>query len=619
MTTSNSLGLLIPNLTLPTKQSFNTAPRKVSAWIQSLPVTNIGNTARDVFSAVTEMNQLDIPPINRVKAIELFRPTINYIIDNLEKHYLNVPFPLSVKARKVAHLCQKLNAEMSVSYKIVIEQLLQEKGDKFDKKMMAICLHRCTHYLGRVVYQGALVYEPTPDNTWKELHRIYLFAEQYRLHALPVKDPEDKSKAPSSLEEIYKRLLMLSLIDPHHLRQRETQEACQLFEQWSSKAHLVPITEQNKTHEKYFINLWSDQPPSQTLMEGNLQLVRGIDISSVIQHLQAHLNDSHDNSGLSSAKVAINQLTQRSLFQSLINALTSSKNRAFPRKEGAGLFNLTLNIQHAHDYLASKEDNPINSNGEPLEFDNPFGNELADDEDWFDKKFQKKVEVEEHSRLDDITLSGLSMMPKDDLLGVGTGINATDNPFLNPDATSAIKKVEKKVEDKPLYQCTTINESAGGYCFTWSSNSPSTQIGELVGIVTENDQKVLRIGIVRWIKHPIGQELQFGVEMIAPSAIKAVTNKQNQTQNDKSLLLPEIKVINQEATLLTQAMQYKPGTVLTINTETSNMKVKIKAETESTSAFTRYRFDVLESDTATNNINSADDKDEDLDSLWSML
>jgi len=637
---TNSLGLAIPTLKVATKQSFNPAPKKVSAWIGQLPMTNIGATAREVFSAITEMNRLQMPPITRIKAIEVLRPTVRYIVNNLEKHYIGVPFPLSEKAGKVAHLCQKLDSEMAITYKIVIEHLLHDKGIKFDKKLMVVAIHRCAIYLGRVIYQCALVYEPTPRNTWKEMHRIYLFSEKHTLHQVPVKDDESEDAQPHALEESYKRLLLLALIDPHHLRQTETQEACKVFEQCAVKTQLVEVTEISKNAQKFFLNLWADGPPSAQLPEGNLQLTRGVDVRGVLQALKSSLDEVSQ-----SKQTLMNSQARKELLTRIIKQLTDSKARSFPRTTANYTFKTTLNLSQTHDYLvttellnkpadkkevvtekASGKRHPITGDligADPFAAD-PFPD--AQEDDWFDQTFKRQSKTPK-SVFEDVSLSDLSMLPKDELFGAV----ASDNLFLQPKKVEAPPKkpVQKPAEVKadktqknPLFVCSVLNESSGGYCFAWSGPSPNTKVGELVGVVDEEDPMHLRIGVVRWIKHPPGEALQFGVEMIAPSALHASISQQNKNES-KSLLLPEIEMVGEAASLLTGAMQYRPNMVLDVHTDETNMKIKLAEEVESTNAFTRFHFVILESDANTPkedvDSHALDEPDDDLDSLWSML
>jgi cyclic-di-GMP-binding protein len=619
---NNSLGLSIPSLHAVKDGSFETNPKKVADWISNLPMTNLGEMARDVFSALTEINQLDIPIMTRFKVIELFRKCVSYMLNNLEKHFIGTPFPLPDKARKVAHLCRKLDMEMATTYKIIIEQLLSQQGEKLDKKLMIMATHRCMRYLGRIIYQSVIVYEPSPKDTWKEMHRIYLFAEKSKLHTVGINEPENKSNPVTSIEEIYKRILLLTMINPNHLRQQETQQACQFIEKWGKNTHILEVNNQSQATHQFFVNLLTDMPVITQLPQSNQQWVRAIDVRAVVQQLkvEAHTNIASTEE-ISHAGHLLNLRAKKELLNKLITTLSSSKKRDFARKESLQSFHSVIGLIQAYDILdeAHEREKILREAAKQSNVTDPFATN-NNSEDWFDQTYAKKIDAPANP-FDDISLSELSIMPKDGFF-VDDLPSQQENIFLNGNKPKQQNAVVPENKVIPL-QCDAVNESAGGYCFKWSEGSSAgTKIGELIVIMPIDQPLALRVGVIRWIKHPIGKPLQFGVEMIAPSATEAkVRSSGNQTQS-KGLLLPAIPVAKQKASILVSTMQFETNQKLVVITKQEEMQIQLEKSIESTSAFNRFEYAVTET-TRKNTDSTAQenntDEEDDLDSLWSML
>ncbi|HET8704902.1 MAG TPA: molecular chaperone, partial [Pseudomonadales bacterium] len=95
-------------------------PKKIQEWVAALPMVNVGESAKQLYSAVQELNRLQIDAISRFQMLEMIRPALHYVCDALGKHYLNQPLILPEKASKVANLAQALQNHFVTGYKIVV-------------------------------------------------------------------------------------------------------------------------------------------------------------------------------------------------------------------------------------------------------------------------------------------------------------------------------------------------------------------------------------------------------------------------------------------------------------------------------------------------------------------
>jgi cyclic-di-GMP-binding protein len=134
---------LLLRVTTPDKQSLSfceTSPRDLKKWVDGLPKANIGETARQLYQALVELNQLLTPSENRLQLLEILRPEIYFVCKQLEKHFLNQAIVLDERPRKVANLCQALQNHLAIGYKLIVARLAGQPGRE-RHQLLAVALH----------------------------------------------------------------------------------------------------------------------------------------------------------------------------------------------------------------------------------------------------------------------------------------------------------------------------------------------------------------------------------------------------------------------------------------------------------------------------------------------
>src|SRR5476649_2204011 len=110
----------------PTQSSLSfcdTTPRDMKRWISTLPKANLGETARQLYQGLTELNQLVTPSENRLQLLELLRPEVYYVCKHLERHFLHQAIVLDERSRKIANLCQALQSHLAIGYKQIVMRI----------------------------------------------------------------------------------------------------------------------------------------------------------------------------------------------------------------------------------------------------------------------------------------------------------------------------------------------------------------------------------------------------------------------------------------------------------------------------------------------------------------
>jgi hypothetical protein len=173
--------LSVPNRTAPKSGSFDSNPASVRKWIDALPMANIGETTRLLFEALTDLNHQDIAAQQRFKTLELLYRPVRYVTERMKKHFVGQPLPPSPSSLKIAKLSREISHALATGYKVLVMEQIAGIGRK-DKKLLVTAIHRAIKQLSAVLLKAYQVYEPYPDSVWLEVHSLYRYAENNRLH-----------------------------------------------------------------------------------------------------------------------------------------------------------------------------------------------------------------------------------------------------------------------------------------------------------------------------------------------------------------------------------------------------------------------------------------------------
>jgi hypothetical protein len=175
----------------------------------------------------------------------------------------------------------------------------------------------------------------------------------------------------SSIEDAYKRALLLATCKPNKLRQGEIAQIHQLGEIW---APLVDLKIFSGTGELFVFDLLRDAPPTYRTQAqaADAAHVRAIDPARLVDHLgtlrQSALVSSPRGSGESALSLA--------LITHLIQAWSELSERSFSRVAHEGTLEACLGLTATHYFLAGGRDFDIMMQGDQARFliadaDNP--------------------------------------------------------------------------------------------------------------------------------------------------------------------------------------------------------------------------------------------------------
>ena len=225
------LTITVPPQEKPSPDSFNTRPAEVKKWVQQLPMADRGEATRVVFRALREVNRLDIPLKHRFEFLQAISAPANILLEALENHFNSGELPLPEKRVHIASLSTKFYSELIIGYRTILNSgsgssSLFKMGNK---DMLVISLQRMFHCFSGIISNFQQLNMLYPKGFWQEIHALYRAVDKQGWR--DVKPPSlTKSRGVISLEQEYKRLLLLALIPLHNLRKEQIAEARQFVD-----------------------------------------------------------------------------------------------------------------------------------------------------------------------------------------------------------------------------------------------------------------------------------------------------------------------------------------------------------------------------------------------------
>jgi len=257
----DSLSFRIPEQHSPTKDSFDIRPQAVQRWVEELPMGDIGEAARRLFAMLQETNRLKFAPALRAELLAMIAPALETVLDNLVRHYTGLSFPLPQKSVRIAQFANRLLSESVIAHQAVLNA--REDASWLFRMthhhLWVQSIHHMIVYLNRILCIYRTIHRHSPAGIWLALHQLYQQARQHGRSgekvALPGAGPHR-----STIEQEYKRALLLSLLEPQLFRRSQMAEVYATMDRWLEEAQLIPAKKCREESAAYCIRADQDAP-----------------------------------------------------------------------------------------------------------------------------------------------------------------------------------------------------------------------------------------------------------------------------------------------------------------------------------------------------------------------
>lgn len=256
-----SISFQLPTQHSPGEDDFDTRPTAVADWVAQLPMGNIGEAARQVYMAIKQSNSLSIPPGDRLAMLEHLAEPLAIILAALRRHYADSHFPLPVRSQRTAEFSRELLRQVVMGYQAVLDGE-EQRSWLFrlgHHRMWRLSVHRLLHYLGELLCSVRMVHRPYPAGVWLAVHKLYREVLQHGRSLERIALPW-KGGVSESLEDAYKSLLLLTLLEPHLFTRVQLESVTALMPLWLKHVQLLPPEQLGAETGGYCIRLDHDTP-----------------------------------------------------------------------------------------------------------------------------------------------------------------------------------------------------------------------------------------------------------------------------------------------------------------------------------------------------------------------
>ena len=504
-------------MTDPT-ENFDTTPRAVKHWLEMLPVAHIGETSRQLFTAMRDVNQQEAVPVkHQFQFLEGVAEPLNMILPELHKHYIGKSLPLSKKRRKVADLYSQLLHQSIMGYQQVIARSIELNRFGW-KRVVTTSVHRIFHYSGLLLLNHRLLYQPYQKGLWQQLYWLYQLVESYKLLNVKI-DCVPSSTSKSTIATEFKKLLLHSLLAPNLFRPQELEEVLSNMDIWVEHIN-IGKTRAGEHDQIYAFTLETDIQPG--LMASNINVsenpaidVRYLNISSLLHYLNRVLIQAKP--GIDVIQVARRHTISRRNLLLLLNNWGRPTSRDGERRLIQGQAEVAIGISAIH-YVISEGRQENNRVLEEQIILAPQDSTFA---------------AQSTSQKLDNSLAALGFTTDRD---VHTDI--WDSAYFEPEPVQPSWTESIRMKVYSYLNAKVLNISKGGFCIALPQDGVEhIQTNELVAIRGKRSE--WQLGEIRWLLCPSSTPIRAGIQIrsqgVRPAQLH-VQSKLNQAQPFKCLV-----------------------------------------------------------------------------------
>ncbi|MCK4865420.1 MAG: hypothetical protein KAT06_08295 [Gammaproteobacteria bacterium] len=340
--------------TTNTQDIFDIRPAAVKKWVKQLPLGSTGESSKQLYHALRQVNQQQNSLEHHLEFLELISPTLTLLYPRLSKYFTGVSLPLNTKTQNVIHITTSLLTEILLGYQSILRTLVTTKPFGW-KKPFSLALHHTFIFSSKIISTKHLTYQANSKGIWNEIFWCYQQATHLKLLNKCFRNCTEKPEK-TAIEYEFKKLLLLSLLSANDLGQKNMQEVYSLMPLWIKNSDIL-IKEPDEKETCFTLNLLSDVPPyligtrnDNTRHTVNRHYLSTHKLKTI---LSKYLNDINDDSAI---KLGKNILSKKSI-QSLLKTWSRNNLRTEVRKEGVGFVDIITGISAIH-FVLNKQDQP---------------------------------------------------------------------------------------------------------------------------------------------------------------------------------------------------------------------------------------------------------------------
>tara|TARA_R110000782_G_scaffold17576_9_gene48984 strand:+ start:2303 stop:3883 length:1581 start_codon:yes stop_codon:yes gene_type:complete len=352
---------------------IETRPLYIEEWLDSLPYIDFKKTSALLYEALVATNKTTIKSATRIELVELYnRPYQYYVESQIKAGAQHTLQTIDAMQSQVSQMKQ-IAVALSFACKLAFDTALNKKTLWKQSKPPVEAMLMSMNYLSHALVFSFLEYAPVPKNVWQQLNFIYDFAESIERHKKTYSIPGANNKnIITSIDHTFKKIIMASLVDPHHLPFGAIWEIYDQLDTWAEYTQITPMRAVPNTTGHFVFDLKTDDKPiplakfNPDKSNDNNRLLDSNPLENLIQK-QIDLLKMEQQIDKS---IVLSPFYAKSLLSHMLKAWGLPPKRYFPRKAKSGHLNIVVGVNAIYYFLNKGNafnDNIISDNADEID------------------------------------------------------------------------------------------------------------------------------------------------------------------------------------------------------------------------------------------------------------
>lgn len=558
----------------------------IQRWLEDLPKLHDSKVIEAVTAKLKETNRLALKPQSRFAIAECFISQVEMLTEHAARRHEQLEFPISEQERVAGECVQELLAEMCISYKHVVLDIVNGHQDGV-LALLPNALLQAMRLLVLRVGQGYILYAPAAKGVWQELHRLYRYAEQIDVARTRVEHLADQT-----VGDVYKKILLLSLSNPFHLMQGEVGIAYDKLSKWALSCRIRHPDEyppQDPTEfyaGRFFVDLAADAPPAFGVT-GNRKPpteARVLEVKPVMQIAEAQIRQM-----TLKGQLPLRERLARDMLRRLRIAWNGRPPRASERHKQEAELHIVSGLRACHQTMTGAaafhpEQSEMTLHGSHFKTANRLSLAPLEDEPWKQHDVRGKL------------ATGL-LKPR----GLKFDMEGQDNDVWERSVSVGARtsKIEEQLDQKfanrqgRLHQQDVSDSGIGAVCAT--EIEVKFRVGDLVGIADAGATVTWNLGMVSWLRNVEASQMSIGFNRIhgraTAVAVRGVEGMGAESDYHRAL---SVQIGDNARLLIVPAGSFDVGSLVLVNTNEALTLQRLRTIRHSTKGFTGYLLESVE-------------------------
>lgn len=208
------------------------------AWLEQLWHSSVAECHAALSSGVQQIPQAALQPAVKFESLELMRETVALVQFEHARRCRGKPAPLDAEERVVWEGTVGVWQAMASAYESLIADMAGAAPELAGEAPL-VC-QRALRYTGLAMAEHSRAYHAVTGALWRQLHRLYVFAESAGIATTEVQDAVGRFEPVTSCAATYVHALLAHLAQPDALTLQQMGYVDHWLDQWEKLVGLSP-------------------------------------------------------------------------------------------------------------------------------------------------------------------------------------------------------------------------------------------------------------------------------------------------------------------------------------------------------------------------------------------